>query len=77
MLFPNIQITGEHVTQNLIRIQAPEHSLSDAEANDTWDELSDLQSIAQMDAMIETRPPSAEDFRVWFEHYPQTNVRRL
>ena len=77
VLFPNIQITGEHVTQNLIRMQAPEHSLSDTETNDTWDELSDLQSIAQMDAMIETRPPSAEDFRVWFEHYPQTNVRRL
>ena len=30
-----------------------------------------------MDIVQKIRPPSAEDFRVWFEHYPETNIRRL
>ena len=77
VLFPNIQISGEHVTQNLLRMQAPEHSISLAETTDTWDELSDLQKITELDIVQKIRPPSAEDFRVWFEHYPETNIRRL
>ena len=77
VLFPNIQISGEHVTQNLLRMQAPEHSISVAETTDTWDELSDLQKITELDIVQKIRPPSAEDFRVWFEHYPETNIRRL
>jgi sigma-54 specific flagellar transcriptional regulator A len=77
VLFPSIQISGEHVTQNLLRMQAPEHSLLTAENTETWDELSDLEAIAELDVAREKRPPSVEDFRVWFEHYPETNVRRL
>ena len=77
MLFPNINISGEHVTQNLLRMQAPEHTFFDGENNETWDELSELETIADLDLAQEKSPPSAEDFRVWFEHYPETNVRRL
>lgn len=77
VLFPSIQISGEHVTQNLLRMQAPEHSLLTAENTETWDELSDLEAIAELDVAREKRPPSVADFRVWFEHYPETNVRRL
>jgi sigma-54 specific flagellar transcriptional regulator A len=77
VLFPSIQISGEHVTQNLLRMQAPEHSLLTTENTETWDELSDLETIAELDIAREKRPPSVEDFRVWFEHYPETNVRRL
>lgn len=77
VLFPSTRISGEHVTQNLLRMQAPEHSLFPDETTETWDELSELETIAELDIALEKRPPSAEDFRVWFEYYPETNVRRL
>ena len=77
VLFPNTNISGEHVTQNLLRMQAPEHTFFDGENTETWDELSELETIAELDLAQEKSPPSAEDFRVWFEHYPETNIRRL
>ena len=77
VLFPSLQISGEHVTQNLLRMQAPEHCLFTDENSETWDELADLETIAELDIVQEKKPPSAEDFRVWFQHYPETNVRRL
>ena len=76
-MFKNTKISGEHVTQNLLRMQAPEHSFFDSENTETWDELSELETIAELDIAQEKSPPSAEDFRVWFQHYPETNVRRL
>jgi sigma-54 specific flagellar transcriptional regulator A len=44
---------------------------------DAWDELDDLKEIVNADDIQNSRPPTAEDFRNWFEHYPETNVRRL
>jgi len=58
-------------------MQAPEHTFFNGENTETWDELSELESLAELDIAHEKSPPSAEDFRVWFEHYPETNVRRL
>jgi sigma-54 specific flagellar transcriptional regulator A len=58
-------------------MQAPEHTFFNGENTETWDELSELETIADLDIAQEKSPPSAEDFRVWFEHYPETNVRRL
>lgn len=75
-LFPNVTITGEHVTQNILRMQVPE-LLFESEIKATWDELSDLENIVNFDDFERQRPPTAEDFRVWFDHYPETNIRRL
>ena len=76
VLFPGAVITGEHVTQNLLRLQVPEISRKQ-ENLDAWDELDDLKEIVNADDIQNSRPPTAEDFRNWFEHYPETNVRRL
>jgi len=76
VLFPGTIITGEHVTQNLLRLQVPETKRKQ-ETLDAWDELDDLEEIIKVDETLKSRPPTAEDFRNWFEHYPETNIRRL
>src|SRR6056300_201105 len=76
VLFPGTVITGEHVTQNLLRLQVPEINMKQ-ENLDAWDELDDLKEIINVDDAENSRPPTAEDFRNWFEHYPETNIRRL
>lgn len=76
VLFPGTIITGEHVTQNLLRLQVPETKRKQ-ETLDAWDELDDLEEIIKVDDTLKSRPPTAEDFRNWFEHYPETNIRRL
>ena len=47
MLFTNINISGEHVTQNLLRMQVT--YIFDGENTETWDELSELETIADLD----------------------------
>ena len=76
VLFPGASITGEHVTQNLLRLQVPESNQS-TDRSDPWDELDDLNELMNVSDTDYVRPPTAEDFRKWFQHYPETNVRRL
>lgn len=76
VLFPGASITGEHVTQNLLRLQVPESNQS-TNRSDPWDELDDLNELMNVSDTNYVRPPTAEDFRKWFQHYPETNVRRL
>ena len=76
VLFPGQIISGEHVTQNLLDLRIPAKATKH-ELTDTWDELNELVTLANIDENSCRIPPTAEDFRTWFTHYPQTNVRRL
>ena len=44
-------------------MRAPEHTFFDGENTETWDELSELETIAELDLAQGKRPPSAEDFQ--------------
>ena len=76
ILFSGCEVTGRNVSENLLRLRLPKPR--DKEENDAlWDAVASFEDdVAPLpDAFARTAPPAPEDFRSWFEHHDEIDLR--
>ena len=76
VLFAGREVSGRNVTENLLRLRLPEPT-AQHEIDALWQataafegEVSDL-----LDTQTQTAPPAPEDFRNWFRHHDEIDLR--
>lgn len=76
ILFSGCEVTGRNVSENLLRLRLPKPR--DKEENDAlWDAVASFEDDVPppQDAFARTAPPAPEDFRSWFEHHDEIDLR--
>ena len=74
ILFAGKDILGRHVRENLLHMRVPDASQID-DQDVIWQEMDDLGGVSGPG--LATDLPSPEDYRVWFEHFEDIDLRRL
>lgn len=74
ILFPGSDISAQNVRENLLRLCLPN---AEDEADILWDETESLSRDPQSesDCCNQSRPPSPEAFRSWFEFHDDIDLR--
>jgi sigma-54 dependent transcriptional regulator, flagellar regulatory protein len=76
VLFSGREISGRNVIENLLRLRLPEAN-SQAENDALWEAAGSFDSVAPplLEASKGTAPPKPEDFRTWFRHNDEIDLR--
>ena len=74
ILFGGREVTGRHVQENLLHMRVPDASLSD-DQDVVWEEMGGLEGLT--DFSTDGALPKPEDYRTWFEHFDEIDLRRL
>ena len=76
VLFSGREISGRNVIENLLRLRLPEAN-SQAENDALWEAAGSFDSVAPplLEASNCTAPPKPEDFRTWFRHNDEIDLR--
>jgi sigma-54 specific flagellar transcriptional regulator A len=76
VLFAGREISGRNVTENLLRLRLPEQS-SQTEIDALWEAAAtfDAEGLDLTDTAARTGPPAPEDFRNWFKHHDEIDLR--
>lgn len=76
VLFSGREISGRNVIENLLRLRLPEAN-SQAENDALWEAAGSFDSVAPplLEASNSTAPPKPEDFRTWFRHNDEIDLR--
>jgi sigma-54 dependent transcriptional regulator, flagellar regulatory protein len=74
ILFGGREVTGRHVQENLLHMRVPDASLSD-DQDVVWEEMGGLEGLT--DFSTDGALPKPEDYRTWFEHFGEIDLRRL
>ena len=76
VLFSGREISGRNVIENLLRLRLPEAN-SQAENDALWEAAGSFDSVgpALLEASTGTAPPKPEDFRTWFRHNDEIDLR--
>ena len=74
-LFDGREVTGHHVRENLLSLRLPSE-LAPAEQDALWEATSDLFGNPSLEfAKSMTEPPKPEDYKPWFSHYDDIDLR--
>lgn len=74
-LFDGREVTGHHVRDNLLSLRLPSE-LAPAEQDALWEATSDLFGNPSLEfADFMTEPPKPEDYKSWFSHYDDIDLR--
>lgn len=76
VLFAGREVSGTHVTENLLRLRLPGPSPK-AELDALWEASAMFENAVDEPPEEEHRksPPAPEDFRNWFLHYDEIDLR--
>lgn len=76
VLFAGREISGEHVTENLLRLRLPGPSPK-IELDALWEAAAIFDNTISepIDAKLRASPPAPEDFRNWFLHHDEIDLR--
>lgn len=76
VLFAGCEVLGANVNENLLRLRMPVESAK-AEMDALWEATADLDSPESepTKAQPRLRPPTPEDFRDWFLHHEEIDLR--
>ena len=74
VLFPQKEITGKEVRENLLRLKVPDEA---EELEALWEETGNLNSI-DLDALISDKPPlpAPASYNDWFSYFDTIDLRR-
>lgn len=76
VLFAGREVSGRNVTENLLRLRLPEQS-TQSEIDALWQAAAtfDGEVPELVDTVARTGPPAPEDFRNWFRHHDEIDLR--
>ena len=76
ILFPGVEITQEHVVENLLSLNVPKAALT-TENGDLMEDFEDIRKIIDETSGPDSIPPEPETFKFWFDHYASANLRGM
>lgn len=75
VLFAGGEVSGRNVTENLLRLRLPGPN-SQAEIDALWEAATFDAAVSELPDMAErSSPPAPEDFRDWFAHHAEIDLR--
>lgn len=75
-LFGGREVTGQHVRENLLSLRLP-LAMNPAEQDALWEVTADLFGNPGTELPdFASEPPKSEDYKSWFSHYDQIDLRR-
>jgi sigma-54 specific flagellar transcriptional regulator A len=75
VLFAGAEVSGRNVTENLLRLRLPGPN-SQAEIDALWEAATFDSAVSELPDMAErSSPPAPEDFRDWFAHHAEIDLR--
>ncbi len=76
VLFAGREVSGQHITENLLRLRLPGPSPK-AELDALWEAAAMFENAADdlPEDLLQKSPPAPEDFRNWFLHHDEIDLR--
>ena len=74
ILFGGREVSGRNVTENLLHMRVPETSQGD-DQDEIWEEMGTLAGLSDLGSSNDL--PNPEDYRTWFDHFDDIDLRRL